>query len=108
MRAILWSALVDAGFEVLEAADGEAACEIAQACERKISLLVTDYMMPKKDGVHLARECQTSHPEVMVVMVTGYASSGASEKLREIPNTVLLPKPFGRHELYRALEGLAP
>ncbi len=106
VRAILWSALVDAGFEVLEAADGEAACDIATACERKISLLVTDYMMPKKDGVHLARTCHESHPDIKIVMVTGYASSGASEKLREIPNTMLLPKPFGRRELYRALEGL--
>tara|TARA_R110002096_G_scaffold143328_4_gene299292 strand:+ start:83774 stop:85555 length:1782 start_codon:yes stop_codon:yes gene_type:complete len=107
VRAILWSALVDAGFEVLEAADGEAACNIATACDRKISLLVTDYMMPKKDGVHLARDCHASHPDIKIVMVTGYASSGASEKLREIPNTVLLPKPFGRRELYRALESLA-
>lgn len=107
VRAILWSALVDAGFEVLEAADGDAACNIATACERKISLLVTDYMMPKKDGVHLARDCHEHHPDIKIVMVTGYASSGASEKLREIPNTVLLPKPFGRRELYRALESLS-
>ncbi|MCP4447468.1 MAG: response regulator [Myxococcales bacterium] len=106
VRAILWSALVDAGFEVLEAADGEAACSILKACDRTISLLVTDFMMPKKDGVHLARECHQAHPKVKIVMVTGYASSGASEQLRKIPNTVLLPKPFGRRELYRALESL--
>lgn len=106
VRAILWSALVDAGFEVLEAGDGEAASEIAASCDRKISLLVTDYMMPKKDGVGLARDCHESNPDIKVIMVTGYASFGASEKLAEIPNTVLLPKPFGRRELYRALEGL--
>ncbi len=106
VRAILWSALVDAGYEVLEAADGEAASEIARSCKREIALLVTDYMMPKKDGVHLAREARRVHPNIKIIMVTGYASSGASEKLREMPNTLLLPKPFGRRELYRALESL--
>jgi len=106
VRAIIWSALVDAGFEVLEAPDGEAACQMATTCEREISLLITDFQMPKKNGVEVAQICHQAHPNIRIVMVTGYASSGASDKLREIKNASLLPKPFGRRELYRALEGM--
>jgi two-component system cell cycle sensor histidine kinase/response regulator CckA len=104
VRAFMWSALIDAGFEVLEAPDGAAAHDLAMECERPISVLVTDYMMPKMDGVTLAERCHASNPDIKIVLVTGYATSGASKKLGEIPNTTLLPKPFGRRDLFHALQ----
>ncbi len=104
VRAFMWSALIDAGYEVLEASDGAAAHSLAMKCKRPISVLVTDYMMPKMDGVTLAERCHASNPEIKIVLVTGYATSGASERLREIPNTTLLPKPFGRRALFHALQ----
>ncbi len=106
VRAIMWSALVDAGFEVLEASDGQAAHQLAIECARPISVLVTDFMMPKMDGITLAERCHEKNPDMKIVVVTGYATSGASERLRELPHTLLLPKPFGRRDLYRALENL--
>lgn len=107
VRAIIWSALTDAGFEVLEASDGQAAHDLAIKCARPISVLVTDFMMPKMDGVTLAERCHARYPNMKIIVVTGYATSGASKRLREIPNTHLLPKPFGRRDLYRALESLS-
>lgn len=107
VRAIIWSALVDAGFEVLEASDGEAAHELALKCSRPISVLVTDLMMPRMDGVTLAERCREKYPDMKIVVVSGYATSGASDRLRELPKTHLLPKPFGRRDLYRALENLS-
>jgi signal transduction histidine kinase len=104
VRAFMWSALIDAGYEVLEASDGAAAHALAMKCERPISVLVTDYMMPKMDGVTLAERCHAANPNIKIVLVTGYATSGASKKLGEIPNTILLPKPFGRRALFHALQ----
>ncbi len=106
VRAILWSALSDVGYEVLEAADGVAACKLADDCESPISLLVTDLMMPKMDGVTLAQRCHDDYPNIRIILVTGYATSGASDKLRKIPHTGLLPKPFGRRDLYQLLSEL--
>lgn len=106
VRAIIWSALTDVGFEVLEAADGEAAYKLFTESERSISVLVTDMMMPKMDGVALAKRCHKENSNLKIVLVTGYATSGASERLRKIPNTVLLPKPFGRRDLYQILNEL--
>jgi signal transduction histidine kinase/CheY-like chemotaxis protein len=106
VRAFMWSALTDAGYEVLEAADGEQAHRLANECERPIAVLVTDYMMPKMDGLTLAERVHKAHPEVKIVLVTGYTTSGASDKLREIPNTELLPKPFGRRDLFRVLQSM--
>ena len=106
VRAILWTALSDAGFEVLEAHDGETALELARNSESAISVLVTDLMMPGMDGASLAESCLSLFPEIQILVVTGFAGSTVMERVRALPKAALLQKPFGRRELIAELQKL--
>ena len=59
------------GFEVVgEAADGREALDAM--AELSPDVLITDIRMPVMDGLALAKETYYSHPEVSVVIVSGY------------------------------------
>ena len=37
-------------------------------------LLITDLMMPEIDGMEVLHEAKELHPDIMVIIITGYAS----------------------------------
>jgi len=53
------------------------------------------------DGAEVARRVGRSHPDVPVLLITGY--TGASDKVLHLPR---LAKPFGRAELASSLASL--
>jgi len=64
--------LEDLGHRVLEANSGADALEILRRSEQ-IDLLITDYSMPKMTGVQLAEAARALHPNLPVLLATGYA-----------------------------------
>jgi signal transduction histidine kinase len=90
----------DLGHDVEEAASG------SQALARlngglKVDVVVTDYMMPGMDGGALARQIERTHPDVTILLITGY--TGATDDVYHLPR---LAKPFGRAEIANAIESL--
>jgi len=72
-------ALEQAGFEVCaEAADGDAAVELANAARPDLCIL--DVMMPKGGGIRAVREITRDLPGVKILMLTG---SEAGEDVRD-------------------------
>ncbi|WP_416897580.1 MAG: response regulator [Minwuia sp.] len=71
IRDIIDRALSGAGHSVVTAADGAAALE--QMRGQKFDLLLTDIVMPIMDGVALALNVAKAHPDVRILMMTGYA-----------------------------------
>jgi diguanylate cyclase (GGDEF)-like protein len=53
VRALIKAMLVDAGYEVIEAGDGQEGFE--QALETRPQIMITDWVMPRMDGVELTR-----------------------------------------------------
>ena len=60
------------GYTVLEAAQPREALEIAER-EESLDLLVTDVILPEKNGLILAGEISASHPSTPVLFISGYA-----------------------------------
>ena len=87
----------DLGHDVVEAGSGAEAITGLES-GLKVDVLVTDYMMPAMDGGALARQVQASHPDVRVLLITGY--TGPTEEVVHLPR---LSKPFGRTEIADAL-----
>jgi signal transduction histidine kinase/CheY-like chemotaxis protein len=77
VRRMLAGELVDAGYEVVEAADGALALGLLSRGE-SFQLLVTDLAMPGIDGVGLIREVQERQPGLPAILVTGYAGDAAT------------------------------
>jgi PAS domain S-box-containing protein len=89
--------LVGSGYEVIEAADGQAALALSAAREGKIDLLLSDMVMPGMSGRELARRLRASRSDIRVAYMSGYAEDLPS--LGETLDGPLLSKPFTRAPL---------
>ena len=90
----------DLGHQVVEAASGAEALEWLQN-GLEADVVVTDYKMPRMDGAELGRQVAENHPDVPVLIITGY--TGVSDKALHLPR---LAKPFGQAEIAAALASL--
>ncbi|MFC7274895.1 response regulator [Paractinoplanes rhizophilus] len=94
-----------AGYQVLTAADGEEALEVAERHHGPIHCLVTDVMMPGMDGRQLAHRFQEEYPDTKVIFISGYAEALIDDAGRSLePGRTILAKPFSSAELTAALK----
>jgi two-component system cell cycle response regulator CpdR len=66
-------ALAQEGHEVVAAADGAAALDELTRDGGRFELLLTDIRMPVMDGVALALAAARDHPDLTIVLMTGFA-----------------------------------
>jgi two-component system cell cycle sensor histidine kinase/response regulator CckA len=62
------------GYNVLDAANGRAALEVAAAFAGTIDLLLTDVIMPEMNGRELADHLTASRPGIKVMFASGYSA----------------------------------
>jgi DNA-binding NtrC family response regulator len=88
--------LVNAGYVVVTARDGEVAWDVIIENRQKIDLLLTDISMPGAfDGIELAERVRERHPTLPILLMTGV--SVIHERPRIVPRAwqqFLLHKPF--------------
>jgi len=68
-RTLMAEVLTQAGFEVIAAADGRRVDEILRG--RHIDLVITDLVMPERDGIETLTELHYSHPRLPVIAISG-------------------------------------
>ena len=93
VRGLLRRILVTAGFQVLEAGDGDAALELVEQ-HPDARLLMLDLTMPRLDGAEVARRLSAKDSKVPVVMMSGYAFAQAKVRLARLEVAGFLKKPF--------------
>lgn len=86
------------GFEVLEASDGAEALDLAKVGNAPIDVVVTDIVMPRLNGVELMQALSVSHPDLPVILMSGYATAALSELGIAAPCSILT-KPFTAERL---------
>ena len=104
MRKLVRDFLVKQDYEVLEAADGEAALDVFYA-EKTIALMILDVMMPRMNGWDVVREIrQTS--KLPIIMLTA-KSDEADELLGfELGVDEYISKPFSPKILVARVEAI--
>jgi CheY-like chemotaxis protein len=65
--------LQSGGYGVVTASSGEAALSLACSDRHTIDLALLDVMMPGINGIELATRLRTAHPELPIVLMTGYS-----------------------------------
>lgn len=109
IRRLATRALLEEGFDVREAGDGVQALEIVHA--GGVSVLVSDVVMPRLNGVQLMERLARSHPQLPVVLMSGYANAELTAMGIAAP-CALLTKPFTPEvlveEVRRCLGGADP
>jgi len=86
--------LQECGYNVLEAANGREALDVIRRFEPKIDLLISDVVMPEMGGTELAERLSQSHPDLKVLLISGYTDAAAIDKGIIDPNVRFLQKPF--------------
>jgi CheY-like chemotaxis protein len=94
--------LNDAGFTVLQATTGEEAVAILNSVPL-IDLLLTDIRLPGSvDGWGVAEHARERFSKLPVIYVTGYSA----KPVRQVPDSVLLMKPYRPSAVVKAAKGL--
>ena len=98
-RQILRDLLGHAGFEMLEAEDGEAA--LAAAAAHRPDLILMDIQLPTLDGYEATRrlKADAALKDIPVIVVTSYALSGDEEKARAAGCDDYVTKPYSPRAL---------
>jgi signal transduction histidine kinase len=91
VRRLLAQVLERSGYQVIFAADGQAALELDRNVTDGLDLLITDLLMPRLGGVELARRMQLRRPGLRVLFVTAHAGD---QRSLATPVGDLLEKPF--------------
>ncbi len=91
VRNIVCLLLNKEGYQVLAAADGAEALELAREYRGEIDLLVTDVKMPRMDGLSLAEQIIRERPGIRVLLMSGIVSGEIRERNIRLP---FLRKPF--------------
>jgi two-component system, cell cycle response regulator CpdR len=73
VRAFVVSALTMKGHDVVAEEDGGLAAETADAENGRFDLLLSDIKMPIMDGIALALDVGAKYPDIVIVLMTGFA-----------------------------------
>jgi two-component system cell cycle response regulator CpdR len=104
MRGFLERALTRAGYDVVSFNNGVEALERLK--EEPFTMLLTDIVMPRMDGIELARRASELDPDLKIMFITGFAAVTLSNS-SEAPNDArVLSKPFHLKDLVDEVEQL--
>jgi DNA-binding NtrC family response regulator len=84
-------------YEVKYALSGYDALKMLEA--EQFDVVVTDLKMSNLGGMEVLRRLKETHPETMVIVITGYASVSSAVEVMKMGAFDYLPKPFTPHEL---------
>jgi DNA-binding NtrC family response regulator len=101
MRDVLETLLTQAGYEVALAEDG--AQGLALASQRSFAAVILDVMLPEVGGLEVLDELRRTEPEIVVVMITAYASLETAIAAIKKGAYDYVTKPFKHEELLHIL-----
>jgi PAS domain S-box-containing protein len=99
VRRLAVHVLQSYGYRVLEAGDAEEALRVSTDFTEPIDVLLTDVVMPGKNGVELSREFLSLRPDVKVIFASGYTDSIILRHGVLDTGATLIPKPYRPSEL---------
>lgn len=108
IRVQLRLVLEEAGHEVDEAGDGEAGCRLFR--ERPTDVIITDMVMPKKDGANTILDLWRDFPDVRIIAISGGDGTSTPEEFLEYAGAFgalrTFAKPVAHDELLAAVDEL--
>lgn len=94
VRGVAAKLLRARGYEVIEAASGEEALELAEVHAGEIDLMISDVVMPGMQGPDLLKHARQYLAGAPVMFISGYAEAEFSNLLEGEENISFLPKPI--------------
>ncbi len=103
LRAFVVRALAQDGHEVIAAADGGEALDVLTREQGRFELLLTDIRMPVMDGIALALAAARDFPDLVILLMTGYADQ--RERAHGLDALIhdVIAKPFSLSDIRKAV-----
>ena len=102
VRQYVAESLRDLNYQVLEARDAASALKLLEA-DKPFDLLLTDVILPGKNGRELATEVERRRPGVKIIFMTGYSRNAIVHHGRLDSGTELISKPLTEAVLARRI-----
>ncbi|HJU05036.1 MAG TPA: response regulator [Nitrospiraceae bacterium] len=99
-RKLLRHVLEEARYTVFEAADGDQALRLAR--QMPFNLIITDILMPERDGLEVIRQMKRENPLVKIIALTGggtYLGLETLQTAKDFGAIEAMAKPFDIHQL---------
>jgi DNA-binding response OmpR family regulator len=108
VRNMLRMTLTHAGHTVVEASDGSQGLKHLE--DFGADLVITDLVMPGKEGLELMMEVRNSHSYVKFIAMSGAGRSGADylRVAKFLGANKVLSKPFSAEQLMEAVNEVLP
>ena len=106
-RPMLHETLERLGYEVVVAVNGNEALDRYR--ERPADLVLTDVIMPEKEGLETIREIRREWPDAKIIAMSGGGRTTPENYLKMAQNmgaAKVLTKPFSNRDLLDAIEGV--
>jgi two-component system, NtrC family, response regulator AtoC len=104
VRSYLEMALRCHGYSIESAQDGEEVLSCLEREGHKISLVLLDIMMPRKDGLETLREIRRTDRDLPIIMLSGASSPLKVVEAMKSGATDFIPKPVSHEDLCEAIE----
>jgi two-component system chemotaxis response regulator CheY len=108
MRDMLMVTLADAGFDVLQAVDGQDGLDVLG--KERVDVIITDINMPKMDGYEVIRQLRGNpdHKATPILVLTTESELSKKKLAREVGATGWMVKPFDPDRLVATIRKVAP
>jgi PAS domain S-box-containing protein len=87
------------GYKVITSVDGEDAMRKFMDNREEISLILSDIIMPRKNGMQIFREARQAKPGIKVIFISGYTANLIQEKGILEEGMDFVTKPFLKFKL---------
>jgi two-component system, cell cycle response regulator CpdR len=104
MRGFLERALSRAGHQVIAFDNGKEALD--RLMDEPFTLLLTDIVMPRMDGIELARRASEIDPTLKIMFITGFAAVTLNNDTAAPKDARVLSKPFHLKDLVQEVDRL--
>lgn len=81
------------------ARDGQEAADFLRGDDEVVDVIITDWNMPRMNGLELMKDARSGNPDVAVLLVTGRADRDSVLEARELGVKGYLRKPFSAQDL---------
>ncbi len=105
VRLSIHMALEDAGYEVEEAHNGNMGLQMYR--EKPFDLVITDIIMPEKEGVEMIIDLKNEYPEAKIIAMSGYTRISPEYYLfiaEKLGSTKTFTKPIEMNELLKTVK----
>jgi two-component system cell cycle sensor histidine kinase/response regulator CckA len=106
VRRLARDVLSTAGYRVLEAGGADEAIQVAGNQHEPIDLLVTDVVMPGRNGIELADRLRTARADMPVLYISGYTDMAIVRDGLLSQDVAFLQKPFTPEDLLRKVRSV--